>query len=79
MGTVSNAQFKNAKRVWEAFMQAVVISPFGGVGWTTTAAIARIGGMSKPTVQKYMFMAQQQGVVSAHVVSNKTIVWVWEK
>lgn len=75
---MSNAQLKNANRVWDGFMRAVILAPFGGVGWTTTSAIAKISGMSKPTVQKYMLMARDRGAVSL-VVNGQTAVWVWEE
>lgn len=75
---MSNAEIKNANRVWDGFMRSVVLAPYGGVGWTTTASIAKNCGMSKPTVQKYMLLARERGAVSL-VVNGKTAVWVWEK
>lgn len=75
---MSRTQLNNANKVWDGFMRAVVLAPFGGVGWTTTASIAKNCGLSKPTVQKYMLMARDRGAVSL-VVNGQTAVWVWEK
>lgn len=76
---MSRSELKNAGRVWDAFMRAVVLAPFGGVGWATTAQVALLAQMSKPTVQKYMLAARERGAVSLVVMPNRQAVWVWEK
>lgn len=76
---MSDTQFKNAQRVWDAFMRVVILAPFGGAGWATTRQIADNAGMSKPTVQKYMLMARDEGRVRFVQIGRNQVVWEWVK
>lgn len=75
---MTQAELRNGQRVWDAFIRAALQSPFGGVGWATTAQIAKGAGVSKPTAKKYMQIASEHGYCSV----VKTVfgnVWAWDK
>ena len=71
---MSKTQFKNAERVWRGFLGALFTGGGGEGVSVRTSEISKMCGLSKPTCQRYMLMAREEGRVSLRIV-NGTGYW----
>jgi len=66
---MSKTQFKNAQRIWDAVNK---LSAGEGLPmprmWFTVSEVSELARMSKPTCQKYLDMAVEQGAAVKSVV-----------
>jgi len=75
---MSKTNVKNGSKVWDAFMFLVPDDRIRHVPFASTAAIASRAGVSKPTVRKYMTMAQEAGHCRKEQIYGRMELWIRE-